>query len=188
MRRLHNGELHISRFGQRNGILRFTERVARYGYHIRPRAAIIATKGFAQRYGATGINKKGRYTTFDVTNVPILVNQQVIGVYGIASDITYRKELWKRLEESQDLYQLISENAQDIISFATPDGIVRYVSPAIKTSLGYEPDEYMGKVAIDFWHPDDVASFIDECILQKSDVDTFTSRVRHKQGHYVKSY
>ncbi|KQX67246.1 PAS domain S-box protein [Paenibacillus sp. Root444D2] len=146
---------------------------------------IQATKGFAQRYEASGINKTGRHTTFDVTNVPIFVNRQVIGVYGLASDITYRKELWKRLEESQNLYQLISENAQDIITFATPDGVVRYASPAIKTLLGYEPDEYVGKVAIDFWHPDDIASFIDENILQKSDVDTFTSRVRHKQGHYV---
>ncbi|MCY9694796.1 PAS domain S-box protein [Paenibacillus alginolyticus] len=144
-----------------------------------------AAKGFAQRYEASGICRKGIYTTFDVTNVPIFVNQQVIGVYGIASDITYRNELWKRLEESQNLYQLISENAQDIITFATPDGVVRYVSPAIKTLLGYEPDEYVGKIATDFWHPDDVASFIDKSILQKSDIDTFTCQVRHKQGHYV---
>lgn len=145
----------------------------------------LATKGVAQRYEAAGINTNGRFTTFDVTNVPIYVNRQVIGVYGIASDITYRKELWRRLEESQNLYQLISENAQDIISFATPDGVIRYVSPAIKTLLGYEPDEYVGKVAIDFWHPDDITSFMEKCILQNSDVDTFTCRVRHKQGHYV---
>ncbi|WP_261302753.1 PAS domain S-box protein [Paenibacillus andongensis] len=144
-----------------------------------------AAKGIAQRYEASGINKNGRYTTFDVTNVPIFVNRQIIGVYGIASDITYRKELWKKLEDSQNLYQLISENAQDIISYATPDGVIRYVSPAIKTLLGYESDEYVGKVATDFWHPDDVASFIDKSILQKSDVDTFTCRVCHKQGHYV---
>lgn len=109
-----------------------------------------ATKGFAQRYEASGINRNGRHTTFDVTNVPIYINQQVIGVYGIASDITYRKELWRKLEESQNLHQLISENAQDIISYATPDGVIRYVSPAIKTLLGYEPDEYVNKVAIDF--------------------------------------
>ncbi|WP_171654013.1 PAS domain-containing sensor histidine kinase [Paenibacillus foliorum] len=144
-----------------------------------------ATKGIAQRYEAVAINKNNNYTTFDVTNIPIIVDQQVIGVYGIARDITYQKELTKKLEETQQLYQLFSENVQDIISFATPDGITRYVSPSIKASLGYEPDEYVGKVAIEFWHPDDAAPLVNNCLMQNSDIDIFICRIRHKQGHYV---
>ncbi|SFK97659.1 two-component system, sporulation sensor kinase A [Paenibacillus sp. 1_12] len=88
-------------------------------------------------------------------------------------------------KESQELYQIISENSPDIISYRTPDGIIRYVSPAIQNILGYRPDEVIGTTTKVYLHPHDAASLSFSGVLQKSEVNTFTCRVRHKDGHYI---
>ncbi|WP_240415174.1 PAS domain-containing sensor histidine kinase [Paenibacillus periandrae] len=145
----------------------------------------LAAKGLTQRYETEALDKNGNCISFDVTHIPIIVNHQVMGVYGIAKNITKQKELWLQLKESQELYQIISDNAQEIISYSTPDGITRYVSPAIKTILGYEPEEVIGTVTTDYWHPEDRAFLIYNGLFPISEVDIFTCRARHKNGHYI---
>ncbi|HYF67598.1 MAG TPA: PAS domain S-box protein [Ohtaekwangia sp.] len=49
--------------------------------------------GEAQRYQAKFLNSHGTEIILDITNMPILVNNQIVGVHGIAKDITKNKEL-----------------------------------------------------------------------------------------------
>jgi len=144
-----------------------------------------ASKGIAQKYEATAIRKSGQAVTFDVINIPIYVTDEIVGVYGIARDTACQKALINKLQKTEQLYQLISEHSQDVISLAAPDGRITYVSPAIKALLGYEPKEYIGQVATDFWHPEDWAAVNEQCLLQDASETLFMCRVRHKKGHFV---
>ncbi|GFZ95961.1 hypothetical protein GCM10008018_47960 [Paenibacillus marchantiophytorum] len=87
--------------------------------------------------------------------------------------------------ESQALSHIISENAQDIISIATPDCITRYISPAVRRLLGYEPEEMVGTKLTNLWHPDDLDDFLQNGLFKNGDVDILECRVRHNEGHYV---
>jgi len=59
------------------------------------------------------------------------------------------------LKQSEARYRLLAENATDMISRHSPDGIYRYASPACNTLLGYRPGELIGRNAYEFFHPDD---------------------------------
>ncbi|MFD2613366.1 PAS domain S-box protein [Paenibacillus gansuensis] len=96
-------------------------------------------------------------------------------------DITEPKEREQHLLEVEAMYQMIVENAADMISYITPDGIVRYCSPSIADVLGYNPEDIIGTMNSDLYHPDDLAKALD-CSL--SDQARFTYRVRHKEGYY----
>lgn len=100
------------------------------------------------------------------------------------TDITDRKLTEKQLQENQYLYNLITRNTPDLISFGDAAGILHYVSPSVEKVLGYTPDEMLGKKRLEFYHADD-ASRMKELEDYYSDNDVFTRRVKHKDGRYL---
>jgi PAS domain S-box-containing protein len=51
---------------------------------------------------------------------------------------------------------MLADHATDVIMWYALDGTILYVSPSA-TSLGYTPDQMVGRNAVDFMHPDDRA-------------------------------
>jgi PAS domain S-box-containing protein len=58
----------------------------------------------------------------------------------IARDITDRKEFEEKLRLSDEILQ----RAGALVILANSDGTVRYVSPSVRSILGYDPDELIG--------------------------------------------
>lgn len=54
---------------------------------------LSALEGKPQRYEAKLIDFNGKIITLDVTNMPIVVNDEIIGVHGVAKDITEKKQM-----------------------------------------------------------------------------------------------
>ncbi|WP_223067545.1 PAS domain S-box protein [Paenibacillus caui] len=131
--------------------------------------------------------KDGNYLWLEAIAIalPDPVTNQIKEIITVSRDITERMEMIARLEESQKLYRIISENAQDVITFADPDGVIRYASPAVRHLLGYETDEVIGTLMTDNWHPEDLNALLMSGTLHNWDVDRILRRVRHKRGHYV---
>jgi PAS domain S-box-containing protein len=75
---------------------------------------------------------------------------------GIARDITDRKRAEDALKQREEYLRALIENAAEIISVLNPDGKRRYISPSVERSLGFKPEELIGKDPFDLVHPDDV--------------------------------
>lgn len=144
-----------------------------------------AASGAPQRYEAVGIDSEGKRIVFDVTNIPIVVDGEIIGVHGLSRDISKQKELWEKLQESQEMYRLISDNSQDMITYSSMDGTTLFISPALTKVLGYEPWELTGKPFSLLRHPDDADVDGATLVPEHSDTKTHTCRIMHKEGHYV---
>lgn len=91
------------------------------------------------------------------------------------------------LKESEESFRLLAEHATDMISRLTPEGIFLYVSPACRAQRGYEPEELIGRSSAEFIHPEDMERLQKERAASpsRSDVTTYTVRVRRKDGTYV---
>ncbi|MNH90169.1 Sensory/regulatory protein RpfC [compost metagenome] len=111
----------------------------------------------------------------DTQNQPLYYIAHVI-------NISAKKAIEVKMREAESMYKLISENASDIISYMTPEGITEYCSPSIRDVLGYEPGDWIGKNNFHYYHPDDVKALQSKSF---ADHDVSTYRVRHKSGYYV---
>ncbi|WP_034741203.1 PAS domain-containing sensor histidine kinase [Halalkalibacter wakoensis] len=62
-----------------------------------------ATKGVTKNYETRARHKDGHVIDLKVTNIPIVIGKEIVGVYGIAKDITNQKRTEKLLFESEKL-------------------------------------------------------------------------------------
>lgn len=101
-------------------------------------------------------------------------------------EITEQKKKEEEFKRIEELHKLISDHSQDVILRLTPDGIISYVSPAIRIQLGYEPEELVGKYAYEYWHPEDMKDgWLRRGNFDNADSRIFVYRLRHKDGHYI---
>ncbi|UUZ90499.1 PAS domain S-box protein [Paenibacillus sp. P25] len=142
-------------------------------------------RGITQNFQCTFNPKHGEPVTVSVTYVPIIVEGLVAGVYGICKDITVEKRLWDELQESQRLYELISNNAMDIISYSDPEGRLQYVSPSVYRLTGYRPEELIGRPVFSLIYEEDLRRIYDYYISEGSDEAIHTYRCDHRNGTLV---
>lgn len=69
-----------------------------------------AVNGMPQTYETVGVTKDSNNIYLEITNLPIYVNNEITGVYGIAQDITDRKEKKEKIKEQlEEKTHLLSE-------------------------------------------------------------------------------
>ena len=90
----------------------------------------------------------------------------------------------RQLEERDQLFQLISENAADMIALVDGDGRRLYNSPAYLKVLGYSPEDLKATSSIDQIHPDDRQRVLQaaERARLSGQGERMEYRVRHKDG------
>jgi diguanylate cyclase (GGDEF)-like protein/PAS domain S-box-containing protein len=85
-------------------------------------------------------------------------------------------------------FRILAETSTDTIVRGNLDGIRLYVSPAVRDLLGYEPEELIGRRAVEIVHPDDVPGFA--AMMQRvregrREVAVAELRQRHRDGSWV---
>jgi PAS domain S-box-containing protein len=102
--------------------------------------------------------------------------------------ITDRERAEEQLRhQGEERFRPLVQHASDIIALYEADGTIRYVSPAIKRVLGYDPEERIGASSFEFIHPDDIAraKAAFAAALRRPDVPlTIEVRVRHRDGSW----
>jgi PAS domain S-box-containing protein len=77
-------------------------------------------------------------------------------IFGVFQDVTESVRSAERLAESEALFRLLNETATDIIARFDTRGRFLYVSPAVRSVLGREPKDMLGKDCSDFIPEDDL--------------------------------
>src|ERR1051326_1466493 len=107
----------------------------------------------------------------------------------VLEDITQRKKSEWQLKESEERFRLLVQNASDIITILSAEGVIFYESESVEQILGYVPKDRIGRNIFKerIVHPDDVS--IKENAFRKA-ISTANEKVKaefrlkHKDGSY----
>ena len=137
---------------------------------------------------------KGILTTFHVIKVPIRNELgEIIGLCGIARDITERKLTEEALRDSEERYRALADAAFEAV-FISEKGICTDTNQAATKMFGYEHDELIGIFGADVIAPEskelvkhNMLSGHEEpyeVVAQRKDGTTFHTEIRGKMTQY----
>ena len=109
-------------------------------------------------------------------------------VFGTVMDVTDLRQTERAVIDSEARYRLLADHTSDMIVQVDLDTTRRYVSPASRGLLGYEPEELIGTKPIDMVHPEDrpaVAALLAELGDGRRTEALKRQRYRRKDGDYV---
>jgi two-component system, cell cycle sensor histidine kinase and response regulator CckA len=114
---------------------------------------------------------------------------RIKGVFSTFTDVTTQRETEARLRASEERFRLMVEGSQEVFFYVHDrEGRLEYVSPSIRTVLGYEPGEVVGRPYHEFVHPDDV-SMVDQLTGATREaggqMPSYRTRLIHKDGRIV---
>ncbi len=160
-------------------------------------AAQKTKEGFdGKKYPAYEIevfNNTGSRHQLEIAETPIFdSNGYVIGIEGIAHDITESKRAEIALLESEQRYRRLADHAQDVIfRISIPDGGHEYVSPSCTVICGYTPEEFYANPLLirTLVHPqwEDYFDNIWQKLLQGDMPPTYEYQIIDKSGqeHWI---
>jgi len=107
------------------------------------------------------LHKDGHLVILETSGVPVFDgNGHLHGYRGVDRNITERKQAEETLQQSQERYQNLVENINDVIFEVDTEGNITYISPAIERIGKYKADELIGQNFSRFVHPDDMPGLI----------------------------
>lgn len=109
------------------------------------------------------------------------------GVACYSRDITSETQNLRAYEKVMVELYSIMDSSLDIICTMSSEGEFINVSAASLKILGYSPQELQGRMAVDFVHPDDIASTLSsaEEIINGTEMTNFENRYIRKDGTIV---
>ncbi len=106
----------------------------------------------------------------------------------LQTQIEKRRRIGDRLRESELRFRSLVESINDWFWEVDTNGVYTYVGPQIKTLLGYDPEEALGKSAFDFMPPQEgrrIRKIFQDLAADCSPILLLENTLVHKQGHEV---
>ena len=119
----------------------------------------------------------------------------VVGAVGVARNLRGGRAGVPSSCGGEDWFARFVESSPDLVTVAGPDGLVRYVTPAVEGLLGYTPEEFVGlapdlpRLVEEIIHPEDWEIAVRELAEAASSPagprpPVVAVRVRHKDGSW----
>ncbi len=113
---------------------------------------------------------------------------QVKSVLGVSRDITEIKKAEEKLSHSEERFRALIENNEGIITLIDENLKTIFRSKSNVKITGWSFEEYESINTADYIHPDDLANLkatMAEAIANPGKTFHATTRLRHKNGHYI---
>lgn len=113
---------------------------------------------------------------------------EIIGVVGVATDQTERKQSEKELRHSEEKFRRIFEDASIGMTVTELDGRFYHVNDALGNMLGYSTEELLKMSVSDITHPDDMEKTLEDrekTVTAKTKQGATEKRYLHGDGSVV---
>ena len=125
---------------------------------------------------------------FSVVNVPIRGADGRFSVLSIMQDISEKKHIEIALKDHAERYENLLDSVEEWVWEFNTDGIYTFSSARVRSLLGYEPEELVGKSYVDFLMPfeiERVSSILRDCLTSRKALACIEHICKHKEGHPV---
>ncbi|MBN2281601.1 MAG: PAS domain S-box protein [Candidatus Marinimicrobia bacterium] len=134
-------------------------------------------------------DKEGREIILDFrTQLVFNEYDRSIGMVGISTDITHRKQMEEQIKASEKKYKLIANNSSDLI-VVIENFKLNYVSPSVEKILGYTVEEAMTLDYLQLFHPEEknyLQETIDERLMKNTTKPLLIQfRLKNKNEQYI---
>ncbi|HLS20556.1 MAG TPA: EAL domain-containing protein [Bacillota bacterium] len=144
-------------------------RIFNSGYHPKQFFTNLwqtAISGQIWRGEICNLTKDGEIFWVDTTIVPFLdENHKPYQFISVRHDITKRKQMEQKLQQSERMHRLISENTSDLIAIIDSDGYFQHVSPSHETMLNVDLASIESSRLSDWIHEDDRDRVVEQITL-----------------------
>jgi PAS domain S-box-containing protein len=148
-------------------------------------AGAVASPGTTRSAEYCFLHRDGGWRHLETFGRTLLPDSGAQGLVLNTRDITERKEAEDAVRRSENHFRRMIENAQDNIVILDRLGMMTYQSPSVLRTLGYTPEELVGRSAFDYVHPDDarlLAAEMEKTFVEPGYVGQVEYRFRHKDG------
>jgi diguanylate cyclase (GGDEF)-like protein/PAS domain S-box-containing protein len=130
----------------------------------------------------------GEWRHLEVVGQNLLDVEAVRGIVLNSRDVTERVEAERALAESDRRYRALAVNSSDLVTIIDREsGRFTYVSPSIERLLGYRPEELVGTIGFELFHPDDterIGEAATTTLASGTTAGPLTYRARHRDGSW----
>ncbi|MBI4752333.1 MAG: PAS domain S-box protein [Acidobacteria bacterium] len=118
------------------------------------------------------VTKDGRRTWVEANTQPIIEGNRIVGVQGIARDISKRRQIEEQLRKSDERFQLVARATNDAVwDWDIPNDVLWW-NNGLQVLFGHQPDQIQPRISwwFDQIHPDDrerVRTGIMNCLNQR---------------------
>ncbi|BCB03864.1 PAS domain S-box protein [Bacillus sp. KH172YL63] len=110
--------------------------------------------GSIQNFDFTVMHAQGTLVEVNITMFPVETSNEIIGVYGIAKNITSLKRNEEELKRREELYSKMVEFSPDTVMISQ-NGICQYINETgINFLKAKSKDDIVNRNILDFIHPD----------------------------------
>src|SRR5258706_11190746 len=133
--------------------------------------------------------KNGQLVYVEVNTIALTDQRGMItGYVSVNRDITERKRAEETVQQMQDRFRALTENAPDGVALIDRAGSLKFISPSARKIFGFSREETPEINPAEYTHPDDlpmVVSALSNLIEHRIQNPTLQYRFRHKDGSWL---